>query len=224
MELAVMKKNKNILVSPSILSADFCHLGRDVKSLEAACADWVHVDVMDGNFVPNISIGSCVVADLRKQTSLPLDVHLMIQDPLFYLDSFIKAGSNIITVHCEVLTLSQLKKIKKKLKENSIKLGVSINPETHFSKIRNMLSIADMVLVMSVHPGFGGQKFIADVLPKIRKIRGVFKGDIQVDGGITHETAPEVVAAGANILVAGSYVFGAKSRKKAVERLKNAAD
>ncbi|MCP4649854.1 MAG: ribulose-phosphate 3-epimerase [PVC group bacterium] len=216
-----MKKN-NILIAPSILSADFSRLGEEVCLIEKAGADLIHVDVMDGHFVPNITIGPCVISKLKNRTKLPLDVHLMIKDPLFFLNDFIKAGSSIITVHSEVCTLSVLKKIKKILTKNKVKMGISINPGTPLKKISGALKLADMVLIMSVHPGFAGQSFMDCVIPKISKLRQVYKGDIEVDGGITNKTAPLVLKQGANILVAGSFIFSAKNKKKAIESLKNA--
>ncbi|MBU1088118.1 MAG: ribulose-phosphate 3-epimerase [Candidatus Omnitrophica bacterium] len=217
-------RKKKLLIAPSILSADFSCLEKEVNSIQKAGADWVHVDVMDGHFVPNISIGSAVTASIKKRTKLPLDVHLMIDDPWFYLDDFINAGSSIITVHCEVSCLSLIKKIKAKLDKHKIMLGISFNPATPLSKIKKFLAYADLVLVMSVNPGFGGQSFMPGVLPKISRLRKIFKGIIEVDGGITDQTAPLVVANGADMLVAGSYVFKAKNRARAIERLRNAGN
>jgi len=214
---------RKILVAPSILSADFSYLARDIKKVERAGADLIHVDVMDGHFVPNITIGPAVVSSLKKRTDLPLDVHLMIKDPNFYLDAFMRAGSAIITVHAETCSLATIKVIKKKLKAAKIKFGISFNPATPVKKLEGLLEYADMILVMSVNPGFGGQAFMPVVVDKIKHLRRIFKKDIEVDGGITDETAPLVVAAGANILVAGSYIFKSKSKKRAIERLKKCA-
>ncbi len=211
---------KDLVIAPSILSADFGCLGREVASVEASGADWVHVDVMDGHFVPNLTIGPAVVASLKKKTKLPLDVHLMIDAPWFFLDSFISAGSSIITVHIEVCSLTCIKKIKKKLEVHGVKLGISLNPATPVKKMEGALEFADMVLVMSVNPGFAGQAFMPVVLPKIRQLRKKFNADIEVDGGITDKTAPLVVAQGANILVAGSYIFKSNNRKNAIKRLR----
>lgn len=214
-----MKKDK-ILIAPSILSADFSRLESEIKTVEKAKADMLHVDVMDGHFVPNISIGPAVVAAIRKRTNLPLDVHLMISDPGFFLESFIRAGSDIITVHIEACSQGTLKKIKRRLSQSRVRFGISLNPATPVKKVIPVLYLADMILVMSVNPGFGGQSFIKTVLPKIRQLRAIYDKDIEVDGGITDEIAPRVIKNGANILVAGSYIFGKKNRMKAIEKLK----
>ncbi len=216
-----MEKQKKVLIAPSVLSADFSRLGEEVVSVTAAGADLIHVDVMDGHFVPNITIGPVVVLGIRKSTSLPLDVHLMIEEPWRYFDEFIKAGSSIITVHSEVCSLDSLRKMRHRADEAGVRFGISINPETSVEVLREeVLKIADMILVMSVHPGFGGQKFISEVLPKIKFVRQRFSGDLEVDGGINRETAPAVISAGANVLVAGSFVFGQKDRQAAIESLR----
>lgn len=211
-----------IKVAPSILSADFSCLDKEVKSVEAAGADMIHVDVMDGHFVPNITIGPVVVKYLRKTTKLPLDVHLMIENPQKYIKDFIVAGSDMITMHIETVSAAEFKKQAAILKEEKIKVGVSLNPATSLSKIKAVLSYVDFVLVMSVNPGFGGQAFIPQVLPKIKQLRSIFSGDISVDGGINEKTAQDVIRAGANIIAAGSYIFGAKNRKTAIERIRDA--
>ncbi len=213
-----------IKVAPSILSADFSCLRRELKKIESAGADMVHIDVMDGHFVPNITIGPVVVKYIHKSTSLPLDVHLMIENPLKYIDAFLRAGSDMITVHIETISKSKVKSQKSKLKAKGVKLGISLNPDTPLSKIKPVLKYVDFVLVMSVNPGFSGQGFIPAVGPKIRHLRSIFKGDISVDGGINDKTAPLVIKAGANILAAGSYVFGAKDIKSAIERIRNAGE
>ncbi|MCK4993867.1 MAG: ribulose-phosphate 3-epimerase [Candidatus Omnitrophica bacterium] len=214
-------KSKKILIAPSILSADFSCLEREVKSVEKAGADWIHVDVMDGHFVPNITIGPAVVKSLRKRTSLPLDVHLMISDPWFFLDDFINAGSYLITVHSEVCTLALMRKIKAKLSASKVRLGISINPGTPIKILYKMLDLADLILLMSVEPGFGGQSFMPIVIPKVRALRKIFSKDIEVDGGITDITAPLVIESGANVLVSGSYLFKAKNKTVAIGKLKN---
>ena len=210
-----------IKIAHSILSADFSCLDREIKKVETAGADLIHVDVMDGHFVPNITIGPGVVKKLRKVTKLPLDVHLMIEKPQDFLDEFVAAGSDMLTVHIETVSVSWLKAQKSKLKAKGVKLGVSLNPATPLAKIINVLPYVDFVLVMSVNPGFGGQKFIASVLPKIKKLRSIFKGDIAVDGGVNHEVAAKLINAGANVLAAGSYIFGAQNSRTAIERLRN---
>ncbi|MFA5116550.1 MAG: ribulose-phosphate 3-epimerase [Candidatus Omnitrophota bacterium] len=209
-----------ILVGASILSADFSRLESEIKRVEAAGVDMLHVDIMDGHFVPNITIGPAVVGDIRKCTKLPLDVHLMIEDPFVYAGRFIASGADKITVHIETVTGARIKREGTALKAKGVKLGVSLNPATPVEKIKNVLGVVDFVLVMTVNPGFGGQKFIAQVLPKIKKLRGMFKGDISVDGGINAENAKSIIDAGANILSAGTYIFKAKDTREAIRRLK----
>ncbi len=224
---------KDILVAPSILSADFSRLGEEVKKIEDAGANMVHIDVMDGCFVPNITIGPVVVAAIRKVTVLPLDVHLMIEEPHKFIKEFSDAGSDIITIHAEAYGLNTKKgnsksadkidegKIKdtlKQIKALGKKAGVSLNPGSPFC-IKNILDEVNMILIMSVHPGFGGQKFIESVVPKIKEARKVYPGDIEVDGGINDKNVKSVVDAGANIIVAGSYFFGASDPKGAVKKL-----
>ena len=202
------------------MSADFSKLALEVKKVEAAGADLLHVDIMDGHFVPNITIGPVVVKYIRKTTSLPLDVHLMIENPAKYIGAFIEAGSDMITVHIEVVSLKELTAIAKVLRKSGVKLGISLNPATPLAKIRKALPLVDFVLVMSVNPGFGGQAFIPSALGKIRQLRAIFKKDIAVDGGINNITGQLVREAGANILAAGSYIFGAKNTKKAINSLR----
>ncbi|MFA5349861.1 MAG: ribulose-phosphate 3-epimerase [Candidatus Omnitrophota bacterium] len=209
-----------IKIAPSILSADFSNLALELKKIERAGADLVHVDIMDGHFVPNITIGPVVVKYIRSSTRLPLDVHLMIENPAKYIGAFINAGSDMITVHIEVVALKELAAIARVLKKNGIKLGISLNPATPLSRIKKALPLVDFVLVMSVNPGFGGQAFIPSALNKIRQLRAIFKKDIAVDGGINNVTGRQVRQAGANILAAGSYIFGAKNTKKAINSLR----
>ncbi|MCU0666129.1 MAG: ribulose-phosphate 3-epimerase [Candidatus Omnitrophica bacterium] len=213
---------RKIKIAPSILSADFSRLADELKKVEAAGADLVHVDIMDGHFVPNITIGPQVVKSLRKVTKLPLDVHLMIERPVFFLKSFMEAGSDMITVHIETVSASGIKKISRILRANNIKCGVSLNPATPLKRIKPILGFVDSVLVMSVNPGFGGQAFIAQAVPKIAALREIFDQDIAVDGGINEQTAKLVIQAGANILAAGSYIFNAADTKQAIERIRNA--
>jgi len=212
-----------IKVAPSLLSADFGCLAEEVRKVEQAGADMLHIDVMDGHFVPNITIGPAVVKYIRKCTKLPLDVHLMIKNPQKYIDVFAAAGSDMLTVHIETISGAKLKALSSKLKSRGIKFGISLNPATAIAKIKPVLKYADLVLVMSVNPGFGGQSFIPSAVGKIKELRSLYQGDISVDGGINDLTARSVIRAGANILAAGSYIFGAKDKKKAIERIRNAA-
>jgi len=209
-----------IKVAPSILSADFSCLSAELKKVERAGAELIHVDVMDGHFVPNITVGPVVVKYLRKSTSLPLDVHLMIENPAKYIGAFVNAGSNMITVHIETVTLKELAAIARGLRKSGVKLGISLNPATPLNKIKKALPLVDFVLVMSVNPGFGGQAFIPQALKKIKQLRAIFKKDIAVDGGINKLTAKLVKNAGANVLAAGSYIFGAKNTKTAINSLR----
>ncbi len=203
---------RTIHIAPSILAADFSRLGQQVREAEASGADLIHVDVMDGHFVPNISVGLPVVAALRNVTRLPLDVHLMIAEPARYVEAFVQAGADILTIHPEAdchlyRTLQQIRAL-------GIRAGVSLNPGTPETVLRYVLSLVDLVLVMTVNPGFGGQTFLPEILAKVQAVRQMLdaagsKALLSVDGGITVTTAPLVVAAGADTLVAGSSVFGA---------------
>jgi len=206
----------DIKISPSILSADFGKLNEDIQTIEEY-VDYIHVDVMDGHFVPNISFGIPVMKCIN--TSKPLDVHLMISEPEKYIEDFAKAGASIITVHAEVC--NNLSEIISKIKKLGVRAAVSINPDTEVSAIEDVLDEVDMVLVMSVHPGFGGQSFIESVLPKIKKIREMKANlDIEIDGGINAETVKLAKEAGANIIVAGSYIFKSIDRKEAIASLR----
>ena len=212
-----------IKIAPSILSADFSRLGEELKAVEDAGADLIHVDVMDGHFVPNITIGPMVVEAVRKSTKLPLDVHLMIEDPDFYIPYFIKAGADIITVHVEVC--KHLQRTIRAIKEQKKTAGVVLNPATSLNAIDNILDEVDLVLLMSVNPGFGGQEFIPSTVKKVEKLKRMIndaklKVDIEIDGGIKPENAVDVIKAGANILVAGSSVFKSKDYKKMINLLR----
>jgi len=211
------------LIAPSILSADFSRLGEEIKAVEEAGADWIHVDVMDGHFVPNITIGPLVVEAVKRVTDLPLDVHLMIENADQFVDDFIKAGSDYLTVHAEAC--SHLQRTLSYIREKGCKSGVSLNPATPLSCLDHVLPDLDLVLVMSVNPGFGGQKFIPQVLDKVSDLRSVldsFSREIilEVDGGVKVDNIGEVSAAGADAFVAGSAVFGSDDYKKTIAEMK----
>ncbi len=216
-----------IEIAPSILSADFARLGHEIEKAQNGGADIIHVDVMDGHFVPNITIGPPVVASIRKATNLPLDVHLMIDDPGRYVEEFVRAGANWISLHVEADV--HLDRTLRYLKENGIKTGVAINPGTSLASLQEILQLADFILIMTVNPGFGGQKFIPSSLDKIRKLREIIasnglKTRIEIDGGIGPENLKELLVAGAEIIVAGSAVFkSAMDVSEAVKELKGIA-
>ncbi len=244
---------RRILVAPSILSADFSKLGDEIKKVEASGADMMHIDVMDGRFVPNITIGPLIVAAVKRCTRLPLDVHLMIEEPHRSIRAFANAGSDIITIHAEAYSCGsritpvrrslgeggnpesrkgtsvstdkidepRVKKVLAQIKGLGKKAGLSLNPDSRFC-IQGVLGELDMILIMSVHPGFGGQGFIKASLPKIKEARKSYAGDIEVDGGINDKNVGAVIDAGANIIVAGSYFFSASDPKAAVKKLRTA--
>ena len=209
----------NIKIAPSILSADFSKLGQEVKDISRYRIDFLHIDKMDGHFVPNITIGPAVVKAIRPYSELPFEAHLMISEPLKYIDSFIQAGANIITLHIETINEKDFITEAKRLRQQGVKIAISLNPGTDPGAIESVSKFSDMVLVMTVQPGFGGQKFMAEVLPKISQIRSFYPGDIAVDGGIDGDNSKLAVKAGANILACGTYIFKAKDKKSAIERL-----
>ena len=208
-----------VRIAPSLLSADFVRLADDVRAVEAAGADWLHVDVMDGHFVPNLTVGITVVAALKKVATKPLDVHIMITDPIEYAERYVRAGASTLTCHLETqpdaLAL---------IRSAGAQAGLAINPETDVAPVRDWLDQVDMVLVMSVHPGFGGQKFMPQVLPKIERLREWgWEGDIQIDGGISPATVGDAAAAGANVFVAGSAIFGSPDWAGTIAALRETA-
>jgi ribulose-phosphate 3-epimerase len=216
---------QNIKISPSILSADFSILGDEIKSLEKAGADLIHIDVMDGHFVPNITMGPPIIKMVRKCTKLPFDVHLMISPVEKYIKAFADAGSDIITIHPEAT--DNLKRAVGTIKSLGKKAGVSLNPKTPISALIDVINDIDLILIMSVNPGFAGQSFMGEVLPKVTELRKMInekklKIDIEIDGGINFETAPLAVKAGANILVSGTTIFSG-SLKDNIQKLRNCA-
>ncbi len=212
-----MKTIPKVKLAPSILSADFSHLGEQVAEATAAGADYIHVDVMDGHFVPNITIGAPVVAAIRHWTNLPLDVHLMIEAPEPQINQFVKAGADIISVHIEACT--HIHRVVQTIKELGVKAGVALNPGTPIDALEEVLSSLDLVLIMTVNPGFGGQTFIEAVLDKVARLRAELDRkdlatELEVDGGINAEIAPRLVTAGARVLVAGVAVFNSEQTVK----------
>ncbi len=214
-----------IKISPSILSSNFSNLEFEITKLEKSGADMIHIDVMDGNFVNNITIGPVVISSIRDKTKLPFDVHLMISEPDKYLDDFIKVGSDIITIHYES-TYSNLRDTLMKIKSNGKMAGLAIKPNTKAEKVFDFIDLLDVVLVMTVEPGFGGQKFLPNMLNKINEVRKYINNsdkliDIEVDGGINNITVKNVINNGANIIVAGSYIFESQNYKRQIDSLKN---
>ena len=210
-------------ISPSILSADFSRLGEELKRVEDAGADWIHIDVMDGHFVPNITVGPFILEAVRRVTSLPLDVHLMIERPEQYIPEFADAGADIITVHVEACT--HLHRTLQAIKEKGKKAGVSLNPATPLVLVEDILNNIDLLVIMSVNPGFGGQKFIISVLDKIKRARQMIdkagsKAYIEIDGGVKLDNIGDISFAGADIFVSGSGVFGTKDYKRTIEEMK----
>ncbi|AEF94155.1 ribulose-phosphate 3-epimerase [Desulfotomaculum nigrificans CO-1-SRB] len=215
-----------VKIAPSILSADFANLAQAVQVVEQAGAEYLHIDVMDGHFVPNITIGPLIVKALRPRSNMFFDVHLMIEQPDRYISDFVKAGADLVCVHAEACT--HLHRCVSQVKELGAKVGVALNPHTPLNIIEYILPMLDLVLLMTVNPGFGGQKFIPEVLPKIKRLSQIIKEqglatEIEVDGGINSETATLVTGAGANVLVAGSAIFGADNPGQAVKDIRKAA-
>ena len=216
------QENPEVIIAPSILSADFGRLNDEVKAVEQAGADWIHVDVMDGHFVPNITIGPDVVESVRKATELPLDVHLMIENADSYIKDFANAGSDIITVHVEACP--HLNRTIQMIKEQKVRAGVVLNPATPLSSLEEILHEIDMVLLMCVNPGFGGQSFIPSMLDKIQNLNDVMSHyenpiELEVDGGIKINNVSKLVSSGANIIVSGTGIFNTKDYKKTTEKM-----
>ena len=215
-----------LLIAPSILSSDFAKLGEEVRAVDQAGGDWIHIDVMDGHFVPNLTMGPAVVTAVRRVTDLPLDVHLMVSDPDRFLEAFAEAGASILTVHAEVLP--HLNRTLQAIKRLGCRAGVALNPSTPLTAIEEVIGEVDVVLVMSVNPGFGGQAFLPASESKIARVRQLLLGagrdaDIEVDGGIDQGNIGRVVAAGATMIVAGASIFGTKDPESAARTLKSLA-
>jgi len=210
-------------IAPSILSADFAKLGEEIKAVEKAGADYIHIDVMDGHFVPNITVGPMIVEAARRATDLPLDVHLMIENPEVYIDDFVKAGGDLITVHVE--TITHLHRLLGVIRDAGVKAGAALNPATPLSSIEFVLENLDMALLMTVNPGFAAQSFITEVLPKVRELKRMVaqKGievDIEVDGGINVENISQAAQAGANVFVAGNAIFGSRDYAETISMMR----
>ena len=218
--------SRRVIVSPSILSADFGRLAEEVRAVDTAGADWIHVDVMDGRFVPNITIGPVVVEAVRRATNKPVDVHLMIVEPEHYLEDFARAGADHLIVHCEPSSTIHLHRTLGHIRDLGKTAGVVLNPATPLSQIEYVLDLCGIVLIMTVNPGFGGQQFLPEMLPKIRKLRRLCDDRgidpvIEVDGGLGGENAWRVLDAGANAIVAGSHIFHAPDYGRAIESIRD---
>jgi len=218
---SAIRNQKSFKVAPSLLSADFRNLEKQIRLVEKGGADWLHLDIMDGHFVPNITFGPMLVKTVRSISKLPLDTHLMIEKPERFIEAFKQAGSDILTVHVE--TCPHLHRTIQQIKLLGMKAGVSLNPSTPAHALREIIGEVDLVLVMTVNPGFGGQKFISSMLKKVEEVRSMLKSPnqfLEVDGGVDVTTAPELIKAGANVLVAGNAIFSQKNITQAVKRLK----
>jgi len=220
-----MGDQRDILVAPSILSADFTRLGEEVRAVQDAGADWLHVDVMDGHFVPNITIGPMIVSAVKKVSDIPLDVHLMISDPDFYIEAFHGAGADVLTVHPEAT--HHLHRTLTRIRELGMKAGAALNPSTSLEAVKHVLAELDVVMIMTVNPGFGGQAFIPTMLPKIRALREMTDSSgysvlIEVDGGASPSNAADLARHGADVVVAGSAVFGNPPYGEVIEKLRMA--
>jgi ribulose-phosphate 3-epimerase len=219
-----MNASKRILVSPSVLSADFTRLGEEIRAVEAAGADWIHIDVMDGHFVPNITIGPMIVEAVKRVATVPLDVHLMISDPDQYLEAFHAAGADVLSVHPEAT--HHLHRTLTRIRELGMKAGAALNPSTSLAAVEYVLPELDVVMLMTVNPGFGGQSFIRTLLPKVAALRAMIDASgypvlVEIDGGVSPKTAPVLAAEGADVFVAGSAVFGHPPYDRAIKALRN---
>ncbi len=222
-----MVKERQVLISPSVLSADFTRLGDEIRSVEEAGADWIHIDVMDGHFVPNITIGPMIVSAVKRVAHVPLDVHLMISDPDAFLEDFHAAGADILTVHPEATC--HLHRTLTRIRELGMKAGAALNPSTGLYAVEHVLSELDVIMLMTVNPGFGGQSFIRTMLPKIRALRNMVDNSgynimIEVDGGVSPETAGPLIKEGADVFVAGSAVFGHPPYQDVIRKLRSGGD
>ncbi|MBM3300039.1 MAG: ribulose-phosphate 3-epimerase [Deltaproteobacteria bacterium] len=222
-----MTKNNHLLISPSLLSADFTRLGEEIRAVEEAGADWLHLDVMDGHFVPNITIGPVIVEAAKRVANIPLDVHLMISNPDLYLELFHKAGANILTVHPEAT--HHLHRTLTRIRDLGMKAGAALNPSTGLEAVRHVMADLDVIMIMTVNPGFGGQSFIPTMLPKIRALRDMIDEMgydilIEVDGGVSPDTAPDLARAGADAFVAGTAVFGHPPYEHVIKMLRRPED